>query len=115
MAMVTLLAAFEILIALVVLAFLVMTFLYLVAPQTLDGFLRRVGVRRGIGAINAHNVFVGLRQLAMLLLVLGLVTLGMIFFHAWPRGWLIPAIQELVMAAVLFFVGHLGAKGKKTP
>ena len=113
--MVNILAYLEILIALLVLAFLVVTFLYLIAPQGLDAFLRRAGIRRGVGVLSARNVFAGLRQLAILLFVLGIATLVMIFFHAWPRGWLIPAIQELVMAVVLFFVGHLGAKGKKTP
>ncbi len=111
--MVNFLAVIEVLIALTVLAFLFVTFLYLVAPQSLDAFLRRIGIQRGIGVLNARNVFAVLRQLGLLLLVLGLVTLAMIFFQAWPRGWLIPAIQELVMAAILFLVGYLGVKGKQ--
>ena len=113
--MVQFLAVVEVLVALVVLAFLVVTFLYLVAPQSLDAFLRRLGIQRGIGALNARNIFAALRQLALLLLVLSIVTLAMIFFQAWPRGWLIPVIQELVMAMVLFFVGHLGARSQQKP
>ncbi|WP_308389539.1 hypothetical protein [Acidithiobacillus sp. AMEEHan] len=112
MPMVNILAYLEVLIALLILVFLVVTFFYLIAPQGLDAFLRRVGVHRGIGALNARNVFAALRQLGILLFVLGVITLAMILFRAWPRGWLIPAIQELVMAVVLFFVGHLGAKGQ---
>ncbi|MDD3759825.1 MAG: hypothetical protein PHO57_03225 [Acidithiobacillus sp.] len=115
MPMVTVLAYVEVLIALLILVFLLLTFFYLIAPQGLDIFLRRLGVRRGIGALSARNVFAALRQLSILLFVLGVITLAMIVFRAWPQGWLIPAIQELVMAVVLFFVGHWGAKGQKKP
>ncbi|MCE5387229.1 MAG: hypothetical protein K0041_01430 [Acidithiobacillus sp.] len=112
MPMVHVLAVLETIIALVVLLFLLLTFTYLVAPQSLDRFLKGLGLRQGLQIFNARTVFAGLRQLGFLLVVLGVITLFMIFFQQWPRGWLIPAIQELFMAVVLIIVGVLGGKNR---
>jgi len=98
-------------IAIAVLLFLAVAFTYLVAPRFLDRVLRGLGLRRGIGALTAANVFRALGKLGGFMTLLGVVTLAMVWFNAWPRGWLIPAVQELVMAAILLGVGYFGSRG----
>jgi len=100
-----------VIIAVAVLLFLAVAFTYLVAPQFLDRRLRGLGLHRGIGVLTAANVFRALSKLGGFMVLLGVITLAMVWFNAWPRGWLIPAIQELVMAAILLGVGYFGSRG----
>ncbi|MFA7495869.1 MAG: hypothetical protein WCY67_06110 [Acidithiobacillus sp.] len=101
-----------IIIALGVLVFLIAALTYLIAPQSLDRVMRSMGIRRGIGVFTAANVFKALSRLAGIMILLGVLTIAMVIFQSWPRGWLIPAAQELVMAVILFVVGYLGSKGR---
>jgi len=112
MPMVNIMSIIGVIIALGILAFLVLALVYLISPQKLDSFLRGIGVHRGIGIFTAKNVFMVLSRLAGVMILLGVLTIAMVLFQSWPRGWLIPAAQELVMAVILFVVSYWGSRSK---
>jgi|GEM_PF-1738801 hypothetical protein len=112
MPMVNIMSIIGVIIALGILAFLVLALVYLISPQKLDSFLRGIGVHRGIGVFTAKNVFTVLSRLAGVMILLGALTIAMVLFQSWPRGWLIPAAQELVMAVILFAVSYWGSRSK---
>lgn len=114
MPMVNIMSIIGVIIALGILAFLVLALVYLISPQKLDSFLRGIGVHRGIGVFTAKNVFMVLSRLAGVMILLGVLTIAMVLFQSWPRGWLIPAAQELVMAVILFVVSYWGGRSKST-
>lgn len=112
MPMVNIMSIIGVIIALGILLFLVLALVYLISPQKLDRFLRNIGFRRGIGIFTAQNVFLVLSRLAGIMILLGVLTIAMVLLQSWPRGWLIPAAQELVMAIILFAVSYWGSKSK---
>ena len=112
MPMVNIMSIIGVIIALGILGFLVLALVYLISPQKLDSFLRGIGVHRGIGVFTAKNVFMVLSRLAGVMILLGVLTIAMVLFQSWPRGWLIPAAQELVMAIILFAVSYWGSRSK---
>ncbi|WP_414040792.1 hypothetical protein ACJU26_01470 [Acidithiobacillus sp. M4-SHS-6] len=112
MPMVNIMSIIGVIIAVGILLFLVLALVYLISPQKLDGFLHGVGVHRGIGIFTAKNVFLVLSRLAGVMILLGVLTIAMVLLQSWPRGWLIPAAQELIMAIILFAVSYWGRKSK---
>jgi len=98
--------------AVVILFFLGMAFLYLASPQVLDRILHSLGLQKGIAIFSASNLFRALWKLGGIMALLGMITVGMVLTANWPHGWLIPSIQETIMAGVLFSVGCFGGRGK---
>jgi Na+/H+-translocating membrane pyrophosphatase len=94
--------SFASLIYFLALIMVVFAMLYQYTPQRLDRLLKICGYSPGIRGITGSFLLRWLANLAKLLALIAAIIAYLVYFHGWPSGWLIPAIQSAVLAGLLY-------------